>query len=187
MTTQVSIDCHTVAVNTPLPPGALAERLAEVYLVLGPVYRKVARIVERDQPIMGMSVGVRAVLDQLRREGELTVPQMARAQDLSRQFVQRMVNDAVEAGFVALTENPAHRRSSLVRLTADGRDAIDAVASRERRLMGRVGGDLTTEQLDATLHVLTHMLAALDQIERAPERDRPYGFVVKTITGRPTR
>lgn len=153
----------------PLDADALTERLAEVYVALGPVYRKAARIVERDQPVMGMSVGVRAVLDQLRREGELTVPQMARAQDLSRQFVQRMVNDAGQAGFVELIANPAHRRSSLVRLTPEGRHAIEAVAARERRLMGRVGGDITESQLDATLHVLTHMLAALHEIEQHPD------------------
>lgn len=76
-------------------------------------------------------VGVRAVLDQLRREGERTVPQMARAQGLSRQFVQRMVNDARAAGYVDLRDNPAHQRSSLVALTQPGREAIDAVTARE--------------------------------------------------------
>ncbi|RLV55814.1 MarR family transcriptional regulator [Aeromicrobium phragmitis] len=153
--------------STPLGPDTLADRLAEVYVALGPVYRKVARIVERDQSVMGMSVGVRSVLDQLRRGGDLTVPQMARDQDLSRQFVQRMVNDALAAGLVELIDNPAHRRSSLVRLTPAGAEAIEAVAAREHRLMSRVGGDLTGDELDATLRVLRHMLAALEEVEAA--------------------
>lgn len=152
--------------SEPLDPDTLADRLAEVYVAIGPVYRKVSRIVERSEPVMGMSVGVRAVLDQLRREGDRTVPQMARAQDLSRQFVQRMVDDAREAGFVELVDNPAHRRSHLVRPTARGREAIDAVAEREHRLMGQVGGDLTGAELDATLRVLDHMLAGLEEVER---------------------
>lgn len=150
-----------------LPPEQLAPRLAEVYVALGPVYRKVARIVERSEPVMGMSVGVRAVLEQLAREGERTVPQMARAQDLSRQFVQRMVNDAKASDFVELVPNPAHRRSSLVRLTGPGREAISAVTSREQELMGRVGGDLTGEEIDATLRVLRHMFAGLEEVESA--------------------
>lgn len=153
---------------TPLEPDDLADRLAEVYVAIGPVYRKVARIVERDQAVMGMSVGVRNVLDQLHRSGPLTVPQMARAQDLSRQFVQRMVNDARDSGFAEIADNPEHRRSSLIHLTADGRTAIEAVAAREHRLMGRVGGDLTAAELDATLRVLHHMLAGLETIEREP-------------------
>lgn len=149
-----------------LPPDQLAARLAEVYVEIGPLYRKVARIVERSQPVMGMSVGVRAVLEQLSRLGERTVPQLARAQDLSRQFVQRMVNDAKEAGFVELAPNPAHRRSSLVRLTQAGRTAIDSVTERERELMSRVGGSLTGAELDATLRVLRHMLAGLEAVEK---------------------
>nr|WP_246211806.1 MarR family winged helix-turn-helix transcriptional regulator [Phytoactinopolyspora alkaliphila] len=113
-----------------------------------------------------MSVGVRAVLDQLRRRGALTVPDMARDQDLSRQFVQRMVNDARAAGWVDVVENPAHRRSHLIRLTPSGEDAIGAVAAREHGLLRRVGGDLTGTEIDATLRVLTEMLSAIDTIER---------------------
>ncbi len=115
---------------------------------------------------MGMSVGVRAVLDQLRRGGDLTVPQMARDQDLSRQFVQRMVNDARDAGWVELVDNPAHRRSSLVHLTTAGARAIGAVAHREHEMLRQVGGNLTDEEIDATLRVLTQMLAALDVVDR---------------------
>jgi DNA-binding MarR family transcriptional regulator len=151
---------------TPLPPDALADRLAEVYLVVGPLYRKVSRVVEHAQPMMGMSVGVRAVLDQLRRGGDLTVPQMARDQDLSRQFVQRMVNDARGAGWVELVDNPAHRRSSLVHLTRAGARAIGAVAGREHEMLRQVGGNLTDEEIDATMRVLTQMLAALDVVDR---------------------
>ena len=150
---------------TPLPPDALAARLAEVYLVVGPLYRKVMRVVERDQTESGLSVGVRAVLEQLRREGELTVPQMARTQDLSRQFVQRMVNDAASEGWVELVDNPAHRRSSLVRLTGAGSAAIGAVLEREHRLMGQVGGELTDTEIDTTLRVLREMLAGIERIE----------------------
>ena len=69
--------------STPLPPDDLADRLAEVYVALGPVYRRVARIVEHDEHSSGLAVGVRNVLDQLRRTGERTVPQLARAPDLS--------------------------------------------------------------------------------------------------------
>lgn len=150
----------------PLDPDLLADGLAEVYVALGPVYRRVARIVEQDEQLSGLSVGVRNVLDQLHRSGDRTVPQLARAQDLSRQFVQRMVHEAREAGHVELQENPAHRRSSLVHLTPRGRRAIEDVHAREHELLGRVGGDLTGGELDAALRVLHHMEQALIEIER---------------------
>jgi DNA-binding MarR family transcriptional regulator len=153
--------------SIPLEPDDLAAALAQVYVAIGPVYRKVARIVESDEVENGMSVGVRAVLDQLCREGELTVPGIAGRLELSRQFIQRMVNDASAAGYVDLVENPAHRRSRLVRLTSAGEAAITTVSAREHELMGRVGGDLTAGELEATLRVLHHMEDALDHITRS--------------------
>ena len=151
--------------NPPLTPEALAPRLAEVYVALGPVYRRVARLVEQDEQVSGLSVGVRNVLDQLRRDGERTVPQLARAQDLSRQYTQRMVDQAATDGLVELVDNPAHRRSRLVRLTPAGDAAITAVIERELSLLERVGGDLTAAELDGTLRVLLHMDQALIALE----------------------
>ncbi|WP_120004206.1 MarR family winged helix-turn-helix transcriptional regulator [Nesterenkonia muleiensis] len=150
----------------PLAPEPLARRLAEVYQVLGPLYRKVSRTVEQLQPQMGMSVGVRAVLEQLRRAEGLTVPQMARAQELSRQFVQRMVNDAAAAGWVEAQPNPAHRKSPLIRITTAGAEAIGTVIRREHQLMGRVRGDLTDDEIRATLRVLTAMSDGLEDVQR---------------------
>lgn len=150
----------------PLPPRTLAARLAEVYVALGPVYRRVARLVEQDERLSGLSVGVRNVLDQLRRDGDRTVPQLARAQELSRQYTQRMVDQARADGLVDLVENPAHRRSRLVHLTPTGEAAITAVIERELSLLAQVGGDLTAAEIEGTLRVLHHMdqaLIALDE------------------------
>jgi DNA-binding MarR family transcriptional regulator len=156
--------------DSPLRPDQLSHRLAEVYVALGPVYRRVARIVEQDEQVSGLSVGVRNVLDQLRRDGDRTVPQLARAQELSRQYTQRMVDRARADGHVELVDNPAHLRSRLVRLTGRGRDAIDGVLGRELSLLERVGGDLTAAELDGTLRVLHHMDQALIALEEEAER-----------------
>ena len=151
--------------DEPLPPEELARRLAEVYLLVGPLYRRVLRKVELGEEIEGIGAGVRAVLDMLRREGPMTVPQMGRAQALSRQFVQRMVNDAAGRGFVEAVPNPAHRRSSLIQLTDPGRAAIAAVIAREHGLLGEVGGDLTQADVDACVKVLSCMLDELSDVD----------------------
>lgn len=156
--------------DAPLAPEALAPRLAEIYVALGPVYRRVARIVEQDEQVSGLSVGVRNVLDQLRRDGGRTVPQLARAQELSRQYTQRMVDQAHADGLVELVENPAHRRSHLVRLTPSGTAAITAVLERELSLLAQVGGDLTAAELDSALRVLHHMDQALIALEQEAGR-----------------
>ncbi|MFF0744024.1 MarR family winged helix-turn-helix transcriptional regulator [Streptomyces sp. NPDC004111] len=154
-----------LAHGTPLDPDTLAHRLTEVFDLVGPLYRRVHRKVEQTAPEEGLSVGVRAVLDLLRAHGPLTVPQLGRAQSLSRQFVQRMVNEAVADGFAETVPNPAHQRSSLVRLTDSGRTAIEAVAAREREVLRGVGGDLTGAEVDACVHVLTRMLALFDDVD----------------------
>ncbi|WP_194900065.1 MarR family winged helix-turn-helix transcriptional regulator [Catenulispora pinisilvae] len=151
--------------DDPLAPEDLALRLADVYLLVGPLYRRVLRKVETSQEIEGVGAGVRMVLDLLRQGGPMTVPQMGRAQALSRQFVQRMVNDAAERGFVEAVPNPAHRRSSLIRLTEAGRTVIEAVIAREHGLLGQVGGDLTQADVDACVKVLSCMLDELSDVD----------------------
>ncbi|MEO3868247.1 MarR family winged helix-turn-helix transcriptional regulator [Nonomuraea sp. B12E4] len=146
-------------------PGAPTDRLGEVFDLVGPLYRRAYRKVEQDAPIEGLPVGVRAVLNMLREHGPMTVPQMGRAQALSRQFVQRMINDAAARHLVESVPNPAHKRSSLIRLTEEGRAAIDAVIDRERAVLRRIGGDLTDAEITACLRVLSRLLRHLDDID----------------------
>ncbi|MCK2216934.1 MarR family transcriptional regulator [Actinomadura sp. ATCC 31491] len=145
--------------------GRPTDRLTEVFDLVGPLYRRAQRKVEQDAPIEGLSVGVRAVLHLLREHGPMTVPQMGREQALSRQFVQRMANDAAARGLVTFAPNPAHRKSSLVRLTDEGRAAVDAVMARERAVLGRVGGDLSADDIAACLRVLSRLLRLLDDVD----------------------
>ncbi|MBG0823008.1 winged helix-turn-helix transcriptional regulator [Planomonospora sp. ID91781] len=142
-----------------------ADRLIEVFDLVGPLYRRAHRKVEQDAPIEGLSVGVRAVLNLLREHGPMTVPQMGRAQALSRQFVQRTINDAAARHLVESVPNPAHRRSSLIRLTGEGRAAITAVIERERAVLRRIGGDLTDAEIAACVRVLSRLLRHLDDVE----------------------
>ncbi|MFI2352604.1 MarR family winged helix-turn-helix transcriptional regulator [Streptomyces sp. NPDC019443] len=151
--------------DPPLAPDDLAHRLTEVFDLVGPLYRRVQRKVELAAPIEGLSVGVRAVLDLLRENGPMTVPQMGRAQALSRQFVQRMVNDAAAGQLVEIIPNPAHQRSSLIRLTDRGRAAITAVIAREHALLREVDGDLTDAEVTACVRVLTRMLELFDNVD----------------------
>lgn len=142
-----------------------AARLVEVFDVLGPVYRRVFRAVERDVAVDGMSVGTRAVLDLLHRRGPMTVPQMGQVLALSRQFLQRTVNEAVDRSWVVSRANPAHRRSHLIELTPSGRATIATVAEREQAALGELGSDLSDDDVDGCLRVLRGLLARLDVVD----------------------
>ncbi|MFD4950837.1 MarR family winged helix-turn-helix transcriptional regulator [Streptomyces sp. NPDC058451] len=151
--------------DAPLPPDELGHRLTAVFDLVGPLYRRVQRKVEQGEAVEGLSVGVRAVLDLLHKHGPMTVPQMGRAQAISRQFVQRMVNDAAAHDLVISVPNPAHQRSSLIRLTDAGRAAITSVLDREHLLLRRVGGDLTDSEVRACLRVLGEMLDLFEHVD----------------------
>ncbi|MEV7145290.1 MULTISPECIES: MarR family transcriptional regulator [unclassified Streptomyces] len=152
-------------IDEPLGPDELGERITEVYDLIGPLYRRAFRKIEQGEQIEGASVGVRSVLDLLRRFGPMTVPQMGRIMALSRQFVQRTVNDAAARGWAEVIPNPAHQRSSLIRLTDAGRTVITAVLAREHAVNRQVGGGLTDAEITACVRVLRELLRTMDHVD----------------------
>ncbi|MEV0334104.1 MarR family winged helix-turn-helix transcriptional regulator [Nocardia sp. NPDC050717] len=99
----------------------------------------------------------------------MTVPQMGRTQALSRQFVQRVVNEAAAAELVETLPNPKHQRSPLISLTPKGRAAITAVTDRELAVLRGVGGDLTDADIDTCLKVLHHLREPFAAVEMDQE------------------
>ncbi|MGN5236424.1 MarR family winged helix-turn-helix transcriptional regulator [Rhodococcus sp. SJ-3] len=140
-----------------LAPDELAPRLMEVFAQVGVLYRRVYRRLEQDALPPGMSVGVRAVCDLLTAHEPMTVPQMGRALATSRQFIQRMVNDALTHEFVETLDNPRHQRSPLIGLTEKGRAAMASTLDREHAVLEGVGGNLTDTDIDTCLRVLRHL------------------------------
>lgn len=146
----------------PLSPDDLGHRVSEVFDLIGALYRRGLRKLEQGEEVEGVSVGVRSVLVLLHRYGPMTVPQMGRVMALTRQFVQRMVNDAAARGWAEATPNPAHQRSSLIRITDEGEAVITAILAREHALNKQVGGELTDAELQACVRVLKEMLKTFD-------------------------
>ncbi|KUN59155.1 MarR family transcriptional regulator [Streptomyces canus] len=153
-------------IDEPLPPDDLGHRVSEVFDLVGALYRRGLRKLEQDEAVGGVSVGVRSVLVLLHRYGPMTVPQMGRIMALTRQFVQRMANDAMDRGWAEATPNPAHQRSSLIRITDEGVAVITAILAREHALNRQVGGgELTDAELRACVRVLKEMLRTFDHVE----------------------
>ena len=145
---------------------APAADVARVFDLLGPLYRQTVRTLEHGS---GMPVGIRAVLDLLRVRERLTVPRIADVLGLSRQFVQRCVNEAESVGWVVLEVNPAHQRSSLVAVTPAGRTVVGRLRADEARSLGTVAASLDGADVEATLRVLTRLLALVRADQPAPE------------------
>jgi DNA-binding MarR family transcriptional regulator len=82
-----------------------------------------------------ISMGMRAVLEYLDRNGDATVPQVARARRVSRQRIQTLVNPLLERGLVESISNPASKRSPLITLTRTGAKTILEMRRREAQEM----------------------------------------------------
>lgn len=103
---------------------------------------------------VGVSAPMRAVMETLHLHGHQTVPQIAQARPTSRQYVQRVVDELLAAGWVILVANEGHKRSPFVELTLPGRKVFAAVRRAEAKPLARLGEGLTPAQLQATHAVL---------------------------------
>ena len=136
-------------------PHASPDELAAVFDLLGPLYRQTVRNLEQASTV---PVGVRAVLDLLRVRESLTVPRIANVLGLSRQFVQRCVNEAEEVGWVESRPNPAHQRSSLVVITESGRELVTGIRAGEAESLAPVAATMSRDDVAACVRVLTQLL-----------------------------
>jgi DNA-binding MarR family transcriptional regulator len=108
-----------------------------------------------------MTAGRRGLLLDLSRRGPMTVPALARLRPVSRQHIQSLVNPLLRDGHVELFANPAHRRSSLVRLTPRGARLVESMLAREQRLLDRMPLDASEAELRRAAEVLRDLRAAL--------------------------
>ena len=93
-----------------------------------------------------------------------TVAQIARAMSLSRQAVQRVVNDLEAIGMIEMRENPTHKRARLVVNTSAGLRAYEKIMAEWIPLSRSLMAALPPERLQestTTLDALTRALLAL--------------------------
>ncbi|WP_078893686.1 MarR family winged helix-turn-helix transcriptional regulator [Streptomyces sp. CT34] len=138
-------------------PAAVEDLLYGVIRRLWPLHRTIVRAVERELRGTGMTAGEHALLDALRAQGPRTVPQLARSLDLDRQPVQRWVNHAADLGLVVTAPNPAHRRSSLIRLTTEGSEVMRGIQDSEAAELRRGLTDLSAADVRTALRVLDRL------------------------------
>ncbi|MGW6582626.1 MarR family winged helix-turn-helix transcriptional regulator [Streptomyces globisporus] len=124
-----------------------------------------------------------SVADELARPGGLTsawwqvlgavlveplpVAGIARTMGITRQSVQRIADLLVERGLAEYTENPAHRRAKLLRVTGAGRDAVARIGPPHAEFAARLAGEVGAEDLAVTVSSLERLSEALDALTAA--------------------
>jgi DNA-binding MarR family transcriptional regulator len=92
----------------------------------------------------------------------LPVAHLARVMGLSRQAVQRVVNDLEAEGFVAFEPNPHHKRAHLVVLTVKGQEAYAAATAREAPWANALAEGLSAEEIVTARRVVTQLIRHLE-------------------------
>lgn len=110
---------------------------------------------------IGVSASMRAVMESLSRDRPATVPDLARGRAVSRQHVQRTVDQLLERKLVHLESNPAHKRSPRVALTPRGASVFRAMSEREKTVLERIARSLTASEAHAALRALGKMRSGL--------------------------
>lgn len=84
----------------------------------------------------------------------LTVAQIARRMGLSRQAVQRIVNDLVKLDMLFLETNLDHKRAALVAISKKGQKAMEKVSAAQTEWFNQLSEGMSERQLRQTLKVL---------------------------------
>jgi DNA-binding MarR family transcriptional regulator len=137
-------------------PDEFALLVADIYEAAGTLRRDGERIAAS----VGQTQARWQVLNVV-SSGDWTVPNTADRLGTSRQAVQRIANELVEAGFADFVDNPRHRRSPFLRLTPAGREVLDAIHVRAQRRHEEVLAHLGAVDLLQLRTALRHLTAAV--------------------------
>lgn len=112
------------------------------------------------------------MLEIVESAGAITVPQIARARSTSRQNIQILVDRLKAERRVELIENPAHKRSALVRLTAEGRSWLSNGQHGQRHLLSRIESQLSQDEINTTVSALRKVQGLLSVQKPADRSSR---------------
>ncbi len=103
---------------------------------------------------IGIGSGMRALMQSIERVGPTSVSRLAAMRPVSRQFVQRLVDDLLAGGWVEALPNPKHKRSPLIALTSHGRETIAIMHQSEAPYLHMLEDGLDPADLQAAARIL---------------------------------
>lgn len=92
----------------------------------------------------------------------ITVPDIARTMGLTRQAVQRLVNEMIKDGLLNSQVNPSHKRAKLLALTKKGKDFFERLEQKQIPWVNSIADGLEAKDLQIVYSVLQKVT---DQLE----------------------
>ena len=131
------------------------EHSYEITWLVRRVFRGMAQAADRYLQDSGLSAADRAVMEFLYPGETLYVPDIARRYQVSRQHVPDTVNGLIQRGLLRSVDNPKHKRSRLIRLSALGRECFAEIRRNESAAVDELFSGISDEALSATHRTLS--------------------------------
>ena len=133
------------------------EAIAELMLEVAQFFFRIRAVGQKTGLITSWGGGAFGFMRSLALLGPLTVPRIAQMRPTSRQRMQRLADELAAEGFVEFIDNPKHRRSKLVRLTAKGDTRYRKMNLRLMAIASTLGADLSERDVGTTREVVRHL------------------------------
>ena len=146
--------------------AALSELIVEIFRVNGRLLAAGDRLVAD----LGLTSARWQVIGAVALAGQpQTGPAIARTMGLTRQAVQRLVNELAADGLLEARPNPGHRRAHLFALTERGQTAFADAAARQAPWVETVAAGLSTEEIKAAEALLRRLRGGLEAQQSTQE------------------
>ena len=103
------------------------------------------------------------MLNSLKNEGAQTVAQIARSRPVSRQGIQKLVKEMIKEGLIESVDNPAHKTSKLLVITAKGETLFEDFTFKNAQAAEILAEDMNAEELQVAVKVLNQLREKLKQ------------------------
>lgn len=137
--------------------GGKAEATAELLLEVAQCFFRIRAAGRKAGFVTGWGGGAFGFMRSLALLGPLTVPQIAQMRPTSRQRMQRLADELAAEGLVTFTDNPKHRRSKLVQLTAKGDARYRALNARFLAIASTMGAALGEAEIRKTIAIVRQL------------------------------
>ena len=107
--------------------------------------------------------GLLGLLHGLKVEGPKTVPQIARARPVSRQRIQKLANEMADEGLIEFFDNPAHKRSKLLRLTPKGEALYNELTDAMLDWCEEIAADMEASDIETAQTVLDTLIKRIGE------------------------
>ena len=129
--------------------------LHELFMEVFGLQAALVSVMDKAHELSGLTTPQRRIMNAVRQQKPVAVPDIASLLGVSRQFVQTVCNKMVSLDYIEFKDNPRHKRSRLVVLTEAGNAKFDSAQKKEEEMIGRAIPDINLEKAEEARKLLT--------------------------------